>query len=256
MIIFLIIILFIIFIMQHVFEYFTERTPRSHFEHRETSLVWNYKYADVEFGRLQARDMLQHLWTGPISNAAVDVVQGSRSVEVRSVGATKGAGIDRILGEIVHSKSMATPIDYVLCIGHFLGKDEDICTFFEPELPAELIGLAKNKVTADMIKTSIDRKMAKLSGVRNGTRPIQGQEKAQRSSTRCERKSRNNLNTLFPARAAEESVAWHEGCSVLDLKSENYFSCAVGRKRSNARYQLNSTDDVVRFLKYLAGTHE
>lgn len=32
---------------QHVLEYFTERTPRSHFdyEERETSLVWNYKYA-------------------------------------------------------------------------------------------------------------------------------------------------------------------------------------------------------------------
>lgn len=44
---------------------------------------------DVEFGRLQARDMLQHLWTGPISNASVDVVQGLRSVEVRAVGVTK-----------------------------------------------------------------------------------------------------------------------------------------------------------------------
>lgn len=30
---------------QHVFEYFTERTPRSHFDFRDTSLVWNYKYA-------------------------------------------------------------------------------------------------------------------------------------------------------------------------------------------------------------------
>ncbi|XP_059664689.1 alpha,alpha-trehalose-phosphate synthase [UDP-forming] 1-like isoform X2 [Cornus florida] len=30
--------------LKHVFEYFTERTPRSHFELRETSLVWNYKY--------------------------------------------------------------------------------------------------------------------------------------------------------------------------------------------------------------------
>lgn len=112
--------------------------------------------ADIEFGRLQARDMLQHLWTGPISNASVDVVQGSRSVEVRAVGVTKvtgfyfllfhlfasrsqltvicsstystisfpiqGAAIDRILGEIVHSKSISTPIDYVLCVGHFLGK--------------------------------------------------------------------------------------------------------------------------------------
>ena len=45
--------------------------------------------ADVEFGRLQARDLLQHLWTGPISNAPVDIVQGSKSVEVRPVGVSK-----------------------------------------------------------------------------------------------------------------------------------------------------------------------
>ena len=48
---------------------------RSFVELRMTSVVWNYKYADVEFGRLQARDLLQHLWTGPISNAPVDIVQ-------------------------------------------------------------------------------------------------------------------------------------------------------------------------------------
>lgn len=30
---------------QHVFEYFTERTPQSHFEEREASLVWNYRHA-------------------------------------------------------------------------------------------------------------------------------------------------------------------------------------------------------------------
>ena len=45
--------------------------------------------ADVEFGRLQARDLLQHLWTGPISNAPVNIVQGSKSVEVRPVGISK-----------------------------------------------------------------------------------------------------------------------------------------------------------------------
>ena len=30
---------------------------------------------DVEFGRIQARDLLQHLWTGPISNAPVEIIQ-------------------------------------------------------------------------------------------------------------------------------------------------------------------------------------
>ena len=37
--------------------------------------MWNYKYADVQFGRIQARDLLQHLLTGPISNAPVDIVR-------------------------------------------------------------------------------------------------------------------------------------------------------------------------------------
>ena len=34
----------------------------------------------------------------------------------------QGAAIDRILGEIAHRKRITTPIDYVLCIGHFLSK--------------------------------------------------------------------------------------------------------------------------------------
>ncbi|CAI7802620.1 unnamed protein product [Closterium sp. NIES-53] len=118
-----------------VFEYFTERTPRSYVEERETSLVWNYKYADVEFGRVQARDMLQHLWTGPISNTAVDVVQGGKSVEVRPVGVSKGAAMERVLGEIVHQKPLPCPFDFVMTVGHFLSRDEDIYQFFEPDLP-------------------------------------------------------------------------------------------------------------------------
>ncbi|MFS7904975.1 putative alpha,alpha-trehalose-phosphate synthase (UDP-forming) [Helianthus anomalus] len=76
----------------------------------------------VEFGRLQTRDMLQHLWTSPTSNASVDVVQGSRSVEVRPICVTKGVTIVCISGEIVHSKSILAPIKYVLCVGHSLGK--------------------------------------------------------------------------------------------------------------------------------------
>ncbi|KAG2311980.1 hypothetical protein Bca52824_023537 [Brassica carinata] len=90
---------------------------------------------DAEFGRAQAKDMLQHLWAGPTSNASVDIVQGRYYIEVHSVGVTKGSAMERILGEIVlQNMSITTPIDYVLCIGNFLGKDEDIYTFFKPEL--------------------------------------------------------------------------------------------------------------------------
>nr|XP_028944955.1 alpha,alpha-trehalose-phosphate synthase [UDP-forming] 1-like isoform X2 [Malus domestica] len=231
--------------VKHVFEYFTERTPRSHFDKRETSLVWNYKYADVDFGRLQARDMLQHLWTGPISNASVDVVQGSRSVEVRAVGVTKGAAIDRILGEIVHSKSMTSPIDYVLCIGHFLGKDEDVYTFFEPDLPFEPIGLPRTKIS-DGLKPNERRSSLKAPAIKGGSKS--SQSKAQRLVPNSEKKNANH-NTTNPRWPSPEKISWN----VLDLKKENYYSCSVGRTRTNARYLLQSSDDVVSFLKELAG---
>ncbi|KAF5176293.1 Trehalose-6-phosphate synthase [Thalictrum thalictroides] len=237
--------------VKHVFEYFTERTPRSHFELRETSLVWNYKYADVEFGRLQARDLLQHLWTGPISNAAVDVVQGSRSVEVRSVGVTKGAAVDRILGEIVHSRSIISPIDYVLCIGHFLGKDEDIFTFFEPELPADSSSASRARAT-EAGKSPVERWSSEdLTLGKNGSKTTQG--RSHRASESLD-KGRNSHTGGSNWRSSQENITWNEGSSVLDLRGDNYFSVAVGRKRSNARYLLGSADDTVTFLKMLAAS--
>lgn len=97
---------------------------------RESSLVWNYKYADVEFGRVQARDLLQHLWTGPISNAPVDIVQGARSVEARPVSVSKGASMARIMA-LMAERGIGQGFEYVLCMGHFLGRDENLFSFFE-----------------------------------------------------------------------------------------------------------------------------
>nr|ALN13337.1 trehalose-6-phosphate synthase-4 [Hevea brasiliensis] len=227
--------------VKHVFEYFTERTPRSHFELRETSLLWNYKYADVEFGRLQARDMLQHLWTGPISNAAVDVVQGGRSVEVRAVGVTKGAAIDRILGEIVHNQGMKAPIDYVLCVGHFLAKDEDIYTFFEPELPSETLATVRCRSPGP-----VGLPVPKIPSGRSRSK---SHHKKQRSLSTLEG---NGLGSAGWRPIVPDRISVHEGSSVLDLKGENYFSCAVSRKQSNARYLLGTSDDVVALLTQLA----
>ncbi|XVE51522.1 hypothetical protein DITRI_Ditri02bG0048900 [Diplodiscus trichospermus] len=231
--------------VKHVFEYFTERTPRSHFELRETSLIWNYKYADVEFGRLQARDLLQHLWTGPISNASLDVVQGSRSVEVRSVGVTKGAAIDRILGEIVHNKGLKEPIDYVLCVGHFLAKDEDIYTFFEPELPSEIPAPVRPHVPTP-VRTSVSKLPVSKSGSRAAFL------KKQRSMSTIETNTCYAVAGGVLQSTVADRMSLQEGSSVLDLQGDNYFSCSVARKRSNSRYLLGSSDDVVKLLRELA----
>ncbi|KAL0683747.1 hypothetical protein Bca4012_050595 [Brassica carinata] len=199
--------------VKHVFKYFTKRTPRSHFETRDTSLIWNYKYADIEFGRLQARDLLQHLWTGPISNASVDVVQGSRSVEVRAV-----------------------------------------------ELPSDIIpAIARSRPSSNSgtKSSSGDRRPpSKLihnnkSGSKSSSSSNSNNNKAsQRSLQTTERKSGSNHSLGNARLPSPEKISWN----VLDLKGENYFSCAVGRTRTSARYLLGSPDDVVGFLEKLADT--
>lgn len=73
-----------------------------------------------------------------------------------------------------------------------------------------------------------------------------GRFRRQRSLSAIERRVSNRLTT---------GVWWptfHEGSSVLDLKGDHYFSCAVSRKLSTARYLLGSSSDVVTLIKELA----
>ena len=73
--------------------------------------------------------MLQHLWTGPISNAPVDVVQGAKSVEVRPVGITKGGCMARVLQVMAEQEGREQlDLEFVLCIGHFLQVCGRVCT--------------------------------------------------------------------------------------------------------------------------------
>ncbi|CAI5461657.1 unnamed protein product [Closterium sp. Yama58-4] len=392
--------------VQLVFEYFTERTPRSYVEERETSLVWNYKYADVEFGRVQARDMLQHLWTGPISNTAVDVVQvwlvavqvwlvavqvwlvavqvwlvavqvwlvavqardmlqhlwtgadfqhgrGCGAVEVRPVGVSKGAAMERVLGEIVHQKPLPCPFDFVMTVGHFLSRDEDIYQFFEPDLPhdnnmppgmdayqqgmdgtmgpmdgncgvsmdgnmvtmghASLDGAAMDQVTRDHITalehadsylpeyytsssptTTFDTSTTATSTLTAphdrsnpppdtkpppglppapppsvpgpdslGSAPLpihSGTTGVSDESGFSTQESSSMLPTVLDSEEdghGEEISHRSSGeyCPIVDLNADSYFSCAVGRKRSLARYSLATTDDVVTMLKAISDSY-
>jgi len=43
--------------------------------------------------------------------------------------------------------------------------------------------------------------------------------------------------------------------TVMNISGDTYFSCAVGRKRSSARYSLGSTEEVVEFFQALANTY-
>ncbi|XP_024375261.1 alpha,alpha-trehalose-phosphate synthase [UDP-forming] 1 [Physcomitrium patens] len=247
--------------VQRVFDYFCQRTPRSYVEKRETSLVWNYKYADVDFGKVQARNMLQHLWTGPISNAAVDVVQGQKSVEVRPIGVSKGAAIDRIVFEILRNKypngsyTSNIQFDFVMCVGHFLSKDEDVFAYFDPEIVLHRDyrcsnGKMERNLDPRLPAKSYDRvssKSNKTSVVRTKTYPLISPDHNGSHSSSSHSRSNSSKDGSIYSYSDRDLMG-----DLVNVSSDTYISCAVGKKRSSARYYLDTVNEVVSFVKSLA----
>ena len=246
--------------VQLVFDYFCERTPRSFVERRETSLVWNYKYSDPEFGRLQARDLLQHLWTGPISNAAVDVIQGSKSVEVRPTGISKGLVIERIVRDLGERRGLGpdghVDVDFTLCVGHYLGRDEDIFTQL-----------------AEYVERSQPRPPRQRHSPHPSQMDGQGAGQPQMAPAQAEPLERTGSGGWWTQQAKRDrrrgSRAGSFGAGLPDRGSadgaeavpgdgepaeERVFTCTVGRKRSQARYYLNDSEEVATLLEEMCLT--
>ncbi len=66
-----------------VFEYFTDRTPRTYIKDQETHMSWHYGDAEPLFARRQANDMISHLTGGPLSNTSTEVLDSSNIIQVR-----------------------------------------------------------------------------------------------------------------------------------------------------------------------------
>jgi trehalose 6-phosphate synthase/phosphatase len=72
-----------------VLEQFTARTPGSLVEEKTSAMAWHYRMAEPEFGTLQARKLRAHL-AHVLHNAPVEVLLGSKVVEIRLQGVNKG----------------------------------------------------------------------------------------------------------------------------------------------------------------------
>ena len=124
-------------------------------------------------------------------------------------------------------------------------QDEDVYTFFEPVLPVDNFN-TRSKALESLKLPSEKRSSLKLLTNRNGSKS--SHSRTQRPLPDKRTSNHNNSGGLRRPSPSTEKSSWN----VLDLKVENYYSCAVGRTRTNARYQFGSPDDVVSFLKELA----
>ena len=263
--------------VQLVFDYFCERTPRSYVETRETSRCGATRRRP-DFGRQQARDLLQH--RGPVPSPT----RGGRHPG-RQVGGgaphrrEQGAAIERIvsmMGECGSSslieteevpmrddedgegggakrttphagaptepsepsESLRAPrtverrvVDFVMCCGHFLGRDEDIFEYIERCSNAE----ASN----GGLPPAPSKSAAKSKGTTGlGGRPADKNGKGAKEKAINEKPGGGDANGDDGGDA---------GPTIVTTFGKHY-TCTVGRKRSGAGYYVNDSDDIAELL--------
>ncbi|KAB2055361.1 hypothetical protein ES319_A11G032400v1 [Gossypium barbadense] len=100
-------------IAEPVMKLYTETTDGSTIETKESALVWNYLYADPDFGFCQAKELLDHL-ESVLANEPVSVKSGQHVVEVKPQGVNKGLVAEHLLTTMRQKGKLP---DFVLCIG-------------------------------------------------------------------------------------------------------------------------------------------
>jgi trehalose 6-phosphate synthase/phosphatase len=100
-----------------VMQIYVDRTPGAILEEKSSSLAWHYRRAEPDLGSLRAKELIDTL-EGYIANTSLQVLQGSRVIEVRHSAVSKGRAAQRFLQD-------NSGADFVLAAGDDT-TDEDL----------------------------------------------------------------------------------------------------------------------------------
>jgi len=99
-----------------ILELYVDRTPGSFVEEKEFSLAWHYRKVGHRLGDMRARELANDL-VNLTANLNLQVLEGSKVVEVKNAGVNKGRAALRWISK--------KPWDFILAIGDDL-TDEDV----------------------------------------------------------------------------------------------------------------------------------
>lgn len=99
-----------------ILEYFTERTPGAYLEMKNKIVTWHFRNADQLFGSWQANEM-QLLLAESTANMPLEVVSTKSYIEIRPVGMSRTAVVQRIMNEL-------PDVDFVFAMGSDTADEE------------------------------------------------------------------------------------------------------------------------------------
>ena len=79
-------------------ESYVDRTPGSLIEEKAFSLVWHYRKADIELGALRALELKEDV-SGLIINHNLEILEGNKVIEIKTIGINKGAAAQQFLSQ-------------------------------------------------------------------------------------------------------------------------------------------------------------
>ncbi len=126
-----------------ILELYSDRTPGSSVEEKDFSLVWHYRRADSELASLriqELRDAVLHL----TENLDLGVFEGSKILEVKNIGISKGHAAERWLAKEEWDFILAAGDDYT---------DEDMFSIL-PESACSIkvgYGISKARFNLDSV---------------------------------------------------------------------------------------------------------
>jgi trehalose 6-phosphate synthase/phosphatase len=115
-----------------ILELYCDRVPGSFVEEKEFSIVWHFRKADPELGAARAKELEDDLLQFT-ANIPIQVLQGSKVIEVRNAGVDKGAGSQHWLNQ--------ANFDFVLAAGDDV-TDEELFKVLPPTAFSIKIGMA------------------------------------------------------------------------------------------------------------------
>jgi trehalose 6-phosphate synthase/phosphatase len=113
-----------------ILESWVDRTPGSFIEEKEFSLVWHYRKAGPDLGELRARELINNI-SNITANLNLQVLEGSKVVEVKNAGIDKGRMALRYLSR--------ENWDFVLAVGDDW-TDEDTFKVLPPTVWSVKVG--------------------------------------------------------------------------------------------------------------------
>lgn len=88
--------------VHNIMEVSVRRCPHSFIEEKEFSMVWHYRNADAQQGKLRAKELVTELHSC-LHDQNLEVMPGNKIIEVRNKGIDKGSAIKKILANEPHN---------------------------------------------------------------------------------------------------------------------------------------------------------